>query len=103
MVSLRIGVIGLVAMGTTMAGAEMDAPKAKTESKVIELHGDKRVDNYFWLRQKENPEVRGYLEPENRYTESVMKDTGPLQKKLYEELVGRIQEDDVSAQVHRGE
>jgi oligopeptidase B len=72
-------------------------PRAKIVPKAIENHGDKRIDNYFWLREKENPEVRAYLEAENAYTAAVMKDTEDLQKKIYEEIVGRIQETDTSA------
>jgi oligopeptidase B len=74
-------------------------PKAKTQPKVLEAHGDKRVDNYFWLREKESPEVRQYLEAENAWTEAQLKDTDGLQKKIYEEIVGRIQETDSSAPV----
>ncbi len=63
--------------------------------KVTELHGHKLVDNYFWLRDKKNPEVRAYLEAENVYTDAVMKPTQPLQKKLYDEMLSRIKETDV--------
>ncbi|NWF82423.1 MAG: S9 family peptidase [Bryobacteraceae bacterium] len=87
----------------TLTGAGLEPPKAKIVPKTIELHGDHRNDEYFWLRERDNPEVRAYLEAENRYTEARMKDTETLQKKLYEEIVGRIQEDDVSAPVHRGD
>lgn len=97
-----IGVLLQAAMSITVTGAELEPPKAKIVPKTIELHGDKRSDEYFWLRERDNPEVRAYLEAENRYTEARMKDTEALQKRLYEEIVGRIQEDDVSAPVHRG-
>lgn len=101
--NLAFGFFLQLIMISNSTSAGLQPPKAKAVPKVIELHGDKRVDNYFWLREKENPEVRAYLEEENKYTEAVMKDTEPLQKQLYEEMVGRIQEDDVSAPVHRGE
>jgi oligopeptidase B len=70
-------------------------PVAKKEPKVTEINGHKLVDNYFWLRDKKNPEVAAYLEAENAYTDAVMKPTEPLQKKLYDEMLGRIKETDV--------
>ena len=78
--------------------AEQDVPPpvAKVISKPDTLHGDVRIDDYFWLREKSNPEVIKYLEAENEYTEAVMKQTEEFQKLLYEELVGRIKETDLS-------
>ena len=78
--------------------AEQDVPHpvAKVISKADTLHGDVRIDNYFWLREKSNPEVIKYLEVENEYTEAVMKHTKKFQERLYEELLGRIKETDLS-------
>jgi protease II len=59
------------------------------------------VDNYFWLRDRADPDVIPYLEAENRYTEEVMSPTKPLQEALYHEILGRIQETDVSVPVKR--
>ena len=70
-------------------------PVAKKTPRVTEINGRKLVDNYFWLREKNNPEVKAYLEGENAYTDVVMKPTEPLQKKLYDEMLGRIKETDV--------
>jgi len=70
-------------------------PVAKKIPRVTEINGRKLVDNYFWLREKNNPEVKAYLEGENAYTDVVMKPTEPLQKKLYDEMLGRIKETDV--------
>ena len=70
-------------------------PVAKKEPKVTEINGQKLVDNYFWLRDKKNPAVAAYLEAENAYTDAVMKPTEPLQKKLYDEMLGRIKETDI--------
>ncbi len=67
------------------------------------LHGDVRVDHYFWLREKTNPEVIAYLEAENEYTAAKMKHTEPLQQKLYDELLGRIKETDLSVPVKHDE
>jgi len=70
-------------------------PVAKQTPKVTEINGHELVDNYFWLRDKKNPDVKAYLDAENAYTEGVMKFTEPLQKKLYGELLSRIKETDV--------
>jgi oligopeptidase B len=74
-------------------------PIARRRPKVLEAHGDRRVDPYYWLREKENPEVIGYLEAENAYTDAVMAPTAALREKLYGETVGRVQETDTSAPV----
>ncbi len=81
-----------------MAG---NPPRAKIVPKEITVHGDTRVDNYFWLRDRSDPDVIAYLEAENRYTEEVMAPTQPLQEKLYQEILGRIQETDLSVPVQR--
>jgi oligopeptidase B len=60
------------------------------------IHGDIRVDNYFWLRARDNPEVLAYLNAENAYTEAMMKHTEALQEKLYHEMLSRIKETDLS-------
>jgi oligopeptidase B len=60
------------------------------------LHGDARVDNYFWLRDKSNPEVIAYLEAENAWTAAGMRHTEPLQQRLYQEMLGRVRETDLS-------
>lgn len=61
-----------------------------------ETHGDVRVDDYYWLNDRENKDVIAYLEAENAYTDEVMKDTEELQSKLYDEIVGRIKQQDES-------
>ena len=71
-------------------------PVAKTIPKSDTLHGDVRIDNYYWLRDRSNPEVIEYLEAENRYTEAMMKHTEKFQERLYKELLGRIKETDLS-------
>lgn len=74
----------------------MQAPKAKTIEKRLEKHGDIRIDNYYWLNERENPEVIQYLNDENDYTDFMMKYTEELQKNLFDEIKGRIKEDDSS-------
>ena len=60
------------------------------------IHGDRRVDHYAWLRSKENPGVIAYLEAENAYTDTVLKPTGAFQESLYQEMLGRILQTDLS-------
>lgn len=74
----------------------MNAPKAKKIDKVLEIHNDKRNDPYFWMNERENPEVIKYLEEENAYTDFVMKETEDLQNDLYEEMKSRYKKDDES-------
>src|SRR5467141_2151020 len=71
-------------------------PVARREPVEHVLHGDRRVDHYAWLRNKENPEVLAYLEAENAYTDAILKPTEPFQEKLYQEMLGRIQQTDLS-------
>jgi oligopeptidase B len=61
-----------------------------------------RQDPYAWLRDRDNPAVTAFLEAENRRTAEVMKDTEPLQEALYDEILGRIKETDLSVPVRRG-
>lgn len=60
-------------------------------------HGEVRDDPYFWLRDKQDPAVRAYLEAENRYAQSVLAPQAPLAKALFDEMVARIEETDVTA------
>ena len=76
--------------------AQPKPPVAKMVPKVDSSFGDVRTDNYYWLRNKDNPEVINYVTAENAYTDSVMKPTEPLQKKLYDEMLARIKETDLS-------
>src|SRR5467141_1117126 len=69
-------------------------PVARREPVEHALHGDRRVDHYAWLRQKENPDVIAYLEAENAYTDAILQPTEQLQEKLYQEMLGRIQQTD---------
>jgi oligopeptidase B len=80
-------------------------PVARKVPKFTEIHGDKLVDNYFWLRTNQknpDPEVITYLEAENKYTEAMMKPLAGFQEALYQEMLGRIQESDLSVPVKDG-
>lgn len=74
-------------------------PVARIIPRIDTVHGDIRVDNYYWLRDRENPEVLAYLNAENEYTDTVMAHTIPLQNELYKEMLSRIKETDLSAPV----
>ena len=84
------------------AGKLPAPPVAKKVPHVTEVNGHRMEDNYFWLRDKPNPEVRAYLEAENAYTDAVMKPTEAFQKKLYGEMLGRIKETDVEVPYREG-
>ena len=68
----------------------------------LEAHGDVRVDDWFWLRDKDDPAVIEHLEAENAYTEAAMAGTGALQSELFDEIVARIEETDLSVPVRKG-
>lgn len=75
---------------------KMKAPIAKKVKKELSIHGDTRIDNYYWLNDREDPEVIAYLEAENEYTSQALKHTEDLQENLYNEIVGRIKQTDMS-------
>jgi oligopeptidase B len=74
----------------------MEAPSANKIPFELIKHEHTRIDNYYWLNYRDNPEVVAYIEAENAYTEAVMKHTEGLQENLYNEILGRIKQDDVS-------
>ncbi len=87
---------------TAPAESTPKPPKALRLPKEISLHGDTRVDDYFWLREKTNRAVTAYLNAENKYADRVMKGTEKFQEKLYREILGHLKETDQSAPVRRG-
>ncbi len=91
----------LLPMTTTIAQSNIKPPVAKVVPKVDTVHGDIRIDNYYWLREKSNPEVIAYLEAENRYKDAMTAHTKPLQEKLYQEMLGRIVETDFDVPAKR--
>ncbi|MCX7798826.1 MAG: S9 family peptidase [Fimbriimonadales bacterium] len=76
-----------------------EEPVAPKRVHVRELHGERFEDPYFWMRERENPDVRRYLEACNAHAERTMEPTKTLQERLYREMLGRIQEDDTSVPV----
>lgn len=79
------------------------APVAPKIPKTITVHGDTRVDDYFWLRDKQDPKVMEYLKAEETYTDAAMKPLDPLQNTLFKEMVAHIKETDQSAPYRRGD
>ncbi|MFN3315711.1 MAG: S9 family peptidase, partial [Raineya sp.] len=75
---------------------EPTPPKAAIKPKELITHGHKRLDNYYWLNERENPEVIDYLKAENEYLEKMLAPSKKLQEKLFEEMKARIKEDDES-------
>ena len=69
-------------------------PVAKRLPKIEVVHGDRREDDYHWLRDKGDPEVIAHLQAENAYTAQVLKSTEDFQQDLYREMLARIKEDD---------
>ena len=78
-------------------------PLAATRPQPLTAHGHTRIDPYYWLRDRENPEVIAYLNAENAYHKAILQDTEPLQETLYQEMKGRIQETDLSVPVKMGD
>jgi oligopeptidase B len=99
-VMVGAGVWAVMAAGQTAAPTP---PVAKKVPHVTEVNGHKMEDDYYWLRDKQNPEVKQYLEEENAYTDAVMKPTEGVQKKLYDEMLRRIKETDVEVPYREGD
>ena len=75
---------------------ELIPPKVAKKSKELTAHEDVRIDDYYWLRERENPEVLSYLEAENEYYQKKTAHTERFQEELYQEMRGRIKEADMS-------
>jgi oligopeptidase B len=100
MLRTTLRLLALLAAATAAAPATAqslpDPPVARVVPKTDTLHGDVRVDNYFWLRDRNNPDVISYLEAENRYADSSMAPTRQLQETLYQEILGRLKQTDTN-------
>src|ERR1700687_6165041 len=75
-------------------------PLARREPVEHVWHGDRRVGHFGWLREKESPKFIAYLQAENAYTDAVLKPTEGLQQNLYQEMLGRILQTDLSVPYH---
>ncbi|MGH9018651.1 MAG: hypothetical protein ACRDY1_12955, partial [Acidimicrobiales bacterium] len=76
-------------------------PTAPRRPAVLETHGDRRVDDWLWLRDRDDPAVLELLRAENRYTEAAAAHLGPLHERLFDEIRGRILETDLSVPVRK--
>ncbi len=79
-----------------MSKKEVVAPIAERIPKELKIHGDLRIDDYYWLNERENPKVIEYLNDENNYYKTLTTHTDKFQEDLFEEMKGRIKEDDES-------
>ena len=79
-----------------MIGKNIPEPAATKKPKELVIHGDTRQDPYYWLNDRNNPEVIAYLNEENTYLDTILSHTKPFQEKLYNEIVGRIKQTDMS-------
>jgi oligopeptidase B len=75
---------------------KMKPPITKKIAHKLEIHGHERIDNYYWMNSRENPEVIDYLNQENQYLAQTLEETKDFQNSLFEEMKGRIKEDDQS-------
>ena len=80
----------------------LTAPIASPRHTETHLHGHTLVDDYAWLREKENPEVKAYLDAENAYAEAQTAELAPLRKQLYEEMLSHIKQTDVTVPFRDG-
>ena len=99
-VSLLVSIFALT-FCTNITDKKPGQPKAKKVKKELTAHGHTRVDNYYWLNDREDLEVISYLDEENAYTETVLKHTEEFQESLFDEIVGRIKQTDESVPYKR--
>lgn len=96
LLSIFIGSGCKVSEKSGAAGEKIKPPVAEKIRKELTIHEHMRVDNYCWLNERDNPKVIEYLKAENAYKEAVLKHTEALQEKLFNEIVGRIKQTDMS-------
>ncbi len=77
-------------------------PEAPRRSHVLSIHGDERVDDWYWLRDRDDPAVRAYLEAENEYADALLAPVAGLRARIFDEIRGRVQETDTTAPVPDG-
>jgi len=96
------GVILAQAPATAATTPSLTPPMAAVRPHRFDEHGNVRIDQYYWLKERSNPEVIKYLEAENAYTKAVMAHTEALQERLYDELKGRVLQNDQSVPFREG-
>ena len=111
---VRLAALALLATGLVVAPSVPAAgqvtqqspaspPVAERRAKVDTLHGEVRRDDYFWLRVKTDPAVKQYLEAENAYADAMLAPLKGLREQLYQEMLGRIKQTDLSVPYRRGD
>jgi oligopeptidase B len=95
--------LGAPAVGQVTQQSPPAAPVAERRARVDTLHGEVRQDDYFWLRVKSDPAVKQYLEAENAHAEAVLAPLKGLREQLYNEMLGRIKQTDLSVPYRRGD
>ena len=80
----------------------MPPPRAPQRPHRLEKHGDVRLDDYYWLRNREDPAVRAYLEAENAWLKESLAHTAAQEEQLFEEIKGRIRQTDMSVPYREG-
>ncbi|HEX2540742.1 MAG TPA: S9 family peptidase [Caldimonas sp.] len=80
-----------------------EPPQAPREPKDVSVHGDRRIDEWFWLRDRDDPRTLAYLRAENAYAEAWLAPRAPLKDRLYQEMFSRIQQDDDSVPYRKGD
>ena len=99
---LPLGVQAQAPANGNSTATTLAPPVAAVRPHAFNEFGTTRVDQYYWLKERSNPEVIKYLEDENAYTQAVMAHTQPLQERLYEELKGRVLQNDQSVPFREG-
>src|SRR6266576_2881048 len=99
---IPVTVVAQQAPATSPAAPALTPPVAAVRPHRFDEHGNVRNDQYYWLKERSNPEVIKYLEDENAYTKAAMAHTEPLQERLYEELKGRVLQNDQSVPFREG-
>ena len=100
---LGVAAIFLLMQISAEAQTEPVPPAAPVKQHRETRHGATVVDNYFWLREKSNPEVAHYLEAENAYTESMTKSLKPFEDSLYQEMLSHIKQTDENVPYRKGD
>ena len=99
----RMAFLTMVSLLLGCADDSVGPPVADKRPVELVSHGDVRIDNYFWLNERDNPEVIAYLDAENAYTQSILADTSGLKQRLVDEMTARIKQEDVSAPYRHGD
>ena len=97
---LIAALLGALLLASPLRAAE--APVAPKEPKDVSVHGDRRIDDYFWLRNRDDPRVLEYLKAENAHTAAWLAPRSAFRDKLYDEMLARIRQDDDSVPYRNG-